>query len=42
MNLSEMESRLNSGKYTCKEDFIADMDLIVENCEEYNGEDSGR
>ena len=41
MNLSEMESRLNSGKYSSKEEFIADMDLIVENCEEYNGEDSG-
>ncbi|XP_076451085.1 uncharacterized protein LOC143286979 isoform X2 [Babylonia areolata] len=40
MNLSEMENKLENNKYTSKEDFIADMDLIVDNCQQYNGEDS--
>ncbi|KAL8614346.1 hypothetical protein ACOMHN_007684 [Nucella lapillus] len=40
MNLFEMQSKLDNNRYGSKEDFISDMDLIVENCQQYNGEDS--
>ncbi|XP_076471622.1 uncharacterized protein LOC143301304 [Babylonia areolata] len=39
MNLSEMEEKLKNGRYGNKEEFSNDMDLIVENCENYNGPD---
>ena len=41
MTLNEMEDKLNGSRYSSKEEFEADMDLIVSNCETYNGEDHG-
>lgn len=41
MNLTEMENKLSSGRYSSKEQLGTDMDLLVANCEAYNGVDSG-
>ena len=42
MDLSEMETKLSGGCYGSKQEFVADMNLIIENCIKYNGVSSGR
>ena len=42
MDLSKIENKLESGLYKSVEQFEADFTLMWDNCEEYNGDDSGQ
>lgn len=40
MDYSTVEKKIEKGSYVGKEEFIADVELIFNNCKDYNGEDS--
>ena len=42
MDLSTIEDKLNKKTYKSRKEFIEDFELMWENCEEYNGPDSGK
>lgn len=41
MDLQRMEDKLDAGEYQTFKRFRADFQLIVENCQLYNGKDNG-
>ena len=41
MDLEKMEQRLSSKYYHTFDEFVADFDLIIDNCKTYNGKESG-
>ena len=41
MWLGRIEEKLDSGLYQAVEEFEADFQLMWDNCDEYNGSDSG-
>ena len=40
MDLSKIKERLNSGMYRTKEIFLADINLMCDNCKTYNPPDT--
>lgn len=42
MALCRMEKKLNERVYKKRQEFVDDFDLIVTNCVEFNGKDSGK
>lgn len=40
MDFSTIKNRLNSNKYEHPEQFLADLQLVFDNCLKFNGEDS--
>ena len=42
MDLEKMEQRVSTKYYRTVDEFVADFDLIIDNCKKYNGKESGK
>ena len=42
MDLATMNDKLKAGAYTIREQFIADFQLMFDNCRKYNGPNSSK